>query len=208
MLTFGWFIHELLCSYFKVAPIWVCLPIILCAMGIPQLCSFCGMIGIFFVGWCYLSLCFKIFAQLQCLCILISTWYMTWYMTWCMLVFAKIFHHNYLPFQVCIMQYAPSPQLGLGLDLSRCNCLHVTLKFGHSYHNTHICRGLSGEKFLRGKQSRVWSPRGWVREGGTSPSREEHGKLMYNTVSIFSMSHLIDTWGFRTNTCSGSMEYN
>ena len=46
---------------------------------------------------------------------------------------------------------------------------------------------------------------GW----GCAPSCAEHGKLKYNMVSmIFSTSHLNDTLGFRTNTCSGSMECN
>ena len=55
-----------------------------------------------------------------------------------------------------------------------------------------------------------WRPKGvgWVWDGMFAPSNTEREKLKYNMVSIFSLSHLIDTSGFRINTCSGSMEYN
>ena len=77
-----------------------------------------------------------------------------------------------------------------------------------------LVRGLSGEKFLKGETwKNCWTLIAALAAQGDGCGRgcvPEHGKLKYNTVSIilFSVSHLIDTSGFRTNTCSGSKEYN
>ena len=78
-----------------------------------------------------------------------------------------------------------------------------------------IVRGLPGEKVLRGKHGGImdtdgpsWQPKGVGMGGRCVPFHPERRKLKYNMVSMLSMSHLIDTSGFRTNTCSGSMEYN
>ena len=38
-----------------------------------------------------------------------------------------------------------------------------------------------------------WQPKGVGAGGGCTPSRMEHGKLKYNTVSVFSISHMINT---------------
>ena len=38
-----------------------------------------------------------------------------------------------------------------------------------------------------------WEPKGVGAGGRCAPSRAERGKLKYNTVHIFSISHLIDT---------------
>ena len=53
-----------------------------------------------------------------------------------------------------------------------------------------------------------WWTKGVCAGGRCAPSHAEHGKLKYNMASISSISHLINTSGFRTNTSSGSMEYS
>ena len=39
----------------------------------------------------------------------------------------------------------------------------------------------------------TWEPKGVGVGGGCASSHTECGKLMYNMVSIFSISHLVDT---------------